>query len=125
MADYSSYCVDPSYFFKNDKPVISGFLYVGFKRKQLSEAYGIEYQLLDDDNITPEASKALSPLTQVMAHLVEVFKGDIGKIVDWLSEGNATFHGLTPMDMCYIRRETEVKNLLISCADEDREIFRG
>ncbi|HYX36619.1 MAG TPA: hypothetical protein VE954_26210 [Oligoflexus sp.] len=121
-----SHAIDQSYFVKNNKPVISSFLEAGFKRKAIAEAYKINYQILRDDKITVEASKALRPLTQLVPYLINVFKGDSERIIIWLNEGNVAFHGLTPIEMCYIRREPEVMSFLNSHLDpENREVFRG
>lgn len=121
-----THAINQSYFIKGNRPVISSFLEAGFKRKAIAEAYKINYQVLRDDKITAEASKALRPLTQLIPYLIKVFNGDALKIINWLNEGNVAFHGLTPIEMCYIRKEPEVMSFLTSYLDpENREVFRG
>lgn len=118
--------VDQSFFMKSNRPIISKFFEVGFKRKEIARVYKINYQVLRDDKITAEASQALRPLTQLVPYFVKIFRGDFEKIVAWLNEGNVAFHGLTPIEMIYMRREEDVMKFLQSYLDADnREVFRG
>jgi hypothetical protein len=118
--------VDQSSFMKSNKPIISKFLEAGFKRDKIARVYNINYQVLRDDKITAAASEALRPLTQLVPYFVKIFRGDFGKIVSWLNEGNVAFHGLTPIEMIYMRREEDVMKFLQSHLDpENREVFRG
>lgn len=118
--------VDQSSFMRSNKPIISKFFEAGFKRDKIARVYKINYQILRDDKITAAASEALRPLTQLVPYFVQIFRGDFRKIVSWLNEGNVAFHGLTPIEMIYMRREEDVMRFLQSHLDpENREVFRG
>ena len=108
------------------KPLISKWIEVGLKRKKISEVYGIKYDLLRDDKITKKATDSLKPLMQLGPFLLSIFRGNIEEISSWLNSGNVAFHGLTPIDMIYMRREEDILKYLMSYLDErNKEVFRG